>query len=88
MTNPDPVKLLEADMAVWVYPMTFGKGRLCIGKVGLSWYDDGWCYESYDVALAAAEDWDGRGEPEGWFRHPTSGRRRPEGDPAQEYVAL
>jgi hypothetical protein len=32
--------------------------------------------------------WDGTGEPEGWFRHPASGRRRPDCDPAQEYVNL
>lgn len=25
-------------------------------------------------------------EPEGWMREPASGRRRPEGDPAREYV--
>lgn len=26
------------------------------------------------------------GEPHGWMRHPSSGRRRPNGDPALEYV--
>lgn len=26
-------------------------------------------------------------EPEGWFRNPNHGRRRPGGDPAQEYIA-
>ena len=25
-------------------------------------------------------------EPTGWMRHPTTGRRRPGGDPAAEYV--
>jgi len=25
-------------------------------------------------------------EPEGWFRHPHSGRRRPGGDASKEYV--
>ena len=32
------------------------------------------------------DKWDGTGEPEGWMRHPSSGRRRPGGDPAQEHV--
>lgn len=26
------------------------------------------------------------GEPQGWFRHPVSGRRRPNGDASKEYV--
>lgn len=25
-------------------------------------------------------------EPTGWYRSPTTGRRRPGGDPAQEYI--
>ena len=38
---------------------------------------------STSTALAA---WNGSGEPDGWFRNPTDGRRRPDGDPAREYV--
>lgn len=30
--------------------------------------------------------WDGIGEPEGWFRNPKTGRRRPDGDKEQEYI--
>ncbi len=26
-------------------------------------------------------------EPEGWYRNPNTGRRRPDGDPTKEYVA-
>ena len=37
-------------------------------------------------AVAALKEWDGVGEPKGWMRHPASGRRRPGGDPEQEYV--
>lgn len=25
-------------------------------------------------------------EPSGWFRHPPTGRRRPDGDPSKEYI--
>jgi len=25
-------------------------------------------------------------EPEGWYRNPTTGRRRPDGDKSKEYV--
>lgn len=31
--------------------------------------------------------WSGEGEPEGWYRHRPSNRRRPGGDPSKEYVA-
>lgn len=54
-------------------------------------YEDRWCYHDFNVALAAAHAWacDGlRGEPEGWHRHPTTGRRRTDGDPATEYVNM
>jgi hypothetical protein len=33
------------------------------------------------------EAWDGDGEPDGWSRHPPTGRRRPGGDPDKEYVS-
>ena len=38
-------------------------------------YEDRWCYADYDTAKAALDAWDGSGEPTGWHRHPTSGRR-------------
>jgi hypothetical protein len=50
-------------------------------------YGDRWCYETKDAALRAFYEWDGAGEPNYWHRHPTTGRRRPNGDKAQEYVA-
>ena len=34
----------------------------------------------------AMQVWDGTGEPSGWCRHPATGRRRPGGDPATEFV--
>lgn len=39
-----------------------------------------------DAGWRAALGWDGEGDPEGWYRHVASGRRRPGGDPAKEYV--
>jgi len=33
------------------------------------------------------EAWDGQGEPEGWFRNPSTARRRVDGDPKKEYIA-
>lgn len=52
-------------------------------------YEDRWCYENAALAIAAAHVWDGNApytEPEGWHRHPRSGRRREHGDPNTEYV--
>jgi hypothetical protein len=39
-----------------------------------------------DADWRAVLGWDGNGEPEGWYRHVSSGRRRPGGDPAKEHV--
>jgi hypothetical protein len=41
-------------------------------------HQDRWCYHTPIEALAAATRWDGAEgtEPEGWHRHPYSGRRR------------
>lgn len=36
---------------------------------------DRWCYETAADARRALEEWDGQGEPEGWHRHPPTGRR-------------
>jgi hypothetical protein len=50
-------------------------------------YVDRWCYQTQEMAEAALDaDWDGTGDaPLGWHRHPYTGRRRPNGDPTQEY---
>ncbi len=52
-------------------------------------YEDRWCYETVAQATDALAKWSGADgtEPEGWHRHPPSGRRRKNGDPATEYVA-
>lgn len=49
-------------------------------------YEDRYCYETEAGALSALLEWAGDGEPKGWHRHPTSGRRR---DPVRgkEWVA-
>jgi hypothetical protein len=52
-------------------------------------YGQRWCYKTEPLAIAAVEEWRGRnweGEPIGWHRHPDSGRRREDGNPATEYV--
>lgn len=52
--------------------------------------DDRWCYQTYADAKAALDRWDPEvdPEPDGWHRHPSTGRRRPGGDGASEYFNL
>lgn len=57
------------------------------GRIGdRSCIEDRWCYHTEAVALAALEAWNGEGEPEGWHRHPMSGRRRENGTAELEEV--
>lgn len=39
-------------------------------------YEDRYCFATYELAKAAFDNWDGTGDPEGWHRHPSTGRRR------------
>lgn len=57
-----------------------------IADLSSGYYGDRWCYHTLADALQALYAWDGEGEPTGWHRHPDSGRRRTNGDPATEYV--
>lgn len=48
---------------------------------------DRWCYSEAATAVAAYVKWDGvTGEPEGWIKHPASGRCRYDGDPEREVL--
>jgi hypothetical protein len=50
-------------------------------------YEDRWCYRDEAAAAKALDDWDGAGEPQGWHKHPPTGRRRDEnGDPLDQYM--
>ena len=54
-------------------------------------YRQRWCYRTAVQAVVALHDWSdsefATKEPEGWHRHPSTGRRRDDGDPAKEYIA-
>jgi hypothetical protein len=70
---------------VVVYPMLFGKVRLCYCDAVCVL--NGYCYESRARAIEAALVWNGIGDPlDGWHRHPYSGRRRDGGDLNKETV--
>jgi len=57
---------------------------LCVG-INPWGHADSFYYRAGGTAAAALEAWDGQGEPAGWWRNPSTGRRRTNGDPAQEY---
>lgn len=63
---------------------------LIYGRVGdRQSIDDRWCYATPAGALEALAAWDAAegGEPEGWHKHPATGRRRPAGQPGFEVSA-
>lgn len=71
----------------------------CLHQLAFTWailadltycgYGDRWCYHTYEDAYKALLAWGlqgGDGEPQGWHRNPSTGRRRENGDPNKEIV--
>jgi hypothetical protein len=80
----------ETTLAEYALVRRLPDGRLCGVKrllfhwtihVGITFtgHDERYCYATFAGAASALEAWDGEGEPDGWHKHPSSGRRR---DPA------
>lgn len=97
-----PMPFSEHDMRSWgfthwrclqdgtvlaVGPMSLSNGRL-FWDVHQGGYEDFYCYDSVDLAVRGmmAFDPDKQKEPVGWHRHFSTGRRRPGGDEALEYI--
>lgn len=83
------IRELEGGYVVWLHRKMF-TWALVVGPDGSLGFDKHWCYKTPGEALRSALAWDGRHpetEPTGWFRDPYTGRRRPDGDPAREYIA-
>lgn len=80
---------LEDGRTVQVLLLTYGRARLGIGARGSLAYDDVYWYDDPEEAVAAAMMMVlyPNEEPTGWSRHPTTGRRRPDGDETREHVA-
>lgn len=75
--TPPPYRVFEDGRALWVYLMITGNGRLCLGSEGNRWgFDAAWCYPSPAAAFAAADAWDGTGEPGGWMKNLQTGEYR------------
>lgn len=87
MTGPLFRRVLEDGRIVELWPMLYNF-RITITEPqndGFT-FDDGWCYTGDRLVAAkqAFDDWDGKGEPQGWNKHPTSGRWRGDGTAASE----
>lgn len=70
-----------------VAPLLYGAGCI-IYATSLEGIDNQWHYETLHGAVFALYIWDvtGTNEPEGWARHPGTGRRRENGDADKETV--
>lgn len=75
------VKLLKDRPGFYAAVMPlFATHAIIVGEVGdTTGYSDRWCYDSRLHAFAYLALWDGTGEPKGWHRHPSSGRRIAQG---------
>jgi hypothetical protein len=84
------LRVLDSGHVVWLVSRLF-TWALVVGPDGELGFEKHWCYATIQGAIQGARDWDGNHpetEPTGWIRDPYTGRRRPDGDPAREYVAL
>lgn len=85
-----PYRQLPDGRWLTLYPLLYGAGRLAVGgehpDEDLAGYNDAYDWEDVEGARRAFEEWDGTGEPVGWYRHRPSHRRRPGGDPDLEEV--
>lgn len=84
----NPRRVLPDGRILELLPMAFGNVRLTITLPELDGeaYEDGWCYhrEGHGKAWIALLTWDGEGEPQGWNKHPFTGRYRRDGTPESE----
>lgn len=86
------VRQLPHGRFLLVEPLLWGSAylKLCSDTDPHGGADDVWQYDYFACAIAAAACWnpEQRPEPFGFYRHPASGRRRKDGNPAQEFVLL
>lgn len=88
--TPADIKPLEDGTYVMVRRLMFHWMMVRGGADDLVGYFDRWCYATEELARAALDAFPVQPsadyEPSGWHRHPRTMRRRPDGDPAREYV--
>lgn len=82
----DGVRWFPDGRCAYVPVLLFGQAAVAVDWGGARVDGGYWRYQTRRAAVRAIEEWDGTGEPEGWVRHPASGRCRPGGDRKKEYV--
>jgi hypothetical protein len=72
--------------SLFLMPWNGGGVQLSVGILGSLEFLGSWNYhaEHRDAGWRAALSWDGHGEPDGWTRHPETGRVRPDGTAGSE----
>lgn len=84
--EPSMVRVFADGRIAWIHRLLYTWAILVVEAEDLSLgHDDRWCYTSPQLAEKALAEWDGP-EPLGWIRHPSSGRRRENGETAKEYI--
>lgn len=69
---------------LYIEPML--PGHLSLVLAFDAWNVERWCFHDHDAAWRAVLGWNGQGDPEGWYKHPLTGRRRPDGTPESEFI--
>ncbi|SAK63758.1 hypothetical protein AWB80_02916 [Caballeronia pedi] len=80
-----PFKVLDDGRIAGLMPINLNVCALVVGIHSMG-HHDAFYYRTREQAKRALNEWRGDGEPRGWVRHPQSGRRREDGDPAKEYM--
>lgn len=85
------ITITESGRWVAVYNFLFTCAILEGHIDDLTTYSNRWCYSSFDKTVDSLNQWllnNLEDEPTGWHRHPKSGRRRTDGDPATEHINM
>jgi hypothetical protein len=76
---------LDDGRVLYLEPMLGGTVSLCIATDQWN-ISDRYCYHDHDAGWRAVLGWNGKGDPEGWYRHSPSMRRRPDFTIESEYI--
>lgn len=76
---------LDDGRVLYLEPMLGGTVSLCVAQDKWS-ITDRYCYHDHDAGWRAVLGWNGKGDPEGWYRHTPSMRRRPDYTIDSEYI--
>lgn len=81
------VRVLSGGQMAWIHSIPPDVAILVMPSNSTG-CNDLWYYESEKDALKALNAWnpEAEKEPTGWYRNPSTGRRRPNGNEEREYI--